>query len=346
MENQPNNNQEQEVDLVPVFVWISNGFKNLFSAIGGFFKGIAHFLILFLIFIKNNIILLGALCILGGGLGMYTSRESKKNFTAQLRVQPNFESAGQLISNLEYYNSLVDQEDFKTLGKELNISIEEAGHLKSFEIEADFNDTELLKEYDYMARRADTVALENYTFEGFKQAKRAIDYQFYKVEIVSKDRAALEKSASVAVQVEDNPLIKAQRLASRETTAYNIDNMEYQLQEIDSLMVAFQVSLKNKDSNGSQGTSVFVNGQNKTEVFKELFDEKSRTFFNLENEREKKYSYENTVNIVSYFIKKGVIEKKHLTLTYALVFFGLGLLIALIPLVLRFLNNYQKEAIK
>ncbi|WP_213521071.1 hypothetical protein [Nonlabens sp.] len=346
MDNQPNNNQEQEVDLVPVFVWISNGFKNLFSAISGFFKGIAHFLILFLIFIKNNIILLGILLVIGGGLGMYTSRESKKNFTAQLRVQPNFESAGQLISNLEYYNSLVDQEDFTTLGKELNISTAEASQLKSFEIEADFNDTELLKEYDYMARRADTIALENYTFEGFKEAKRAIDYQFYKVEIVSEERAALEKAASAAVQVEDNPLIKAQRLASKETTAFNLSNMEYQLHELDSLIKAFQVSIKNTDSNTSQATSVFVNGQNKTEVFKELFDEKSRIFFNLENEREKKYSYENTVNIVSYFVKKGVIEKKHLTLTYALIFFGLGLLIALIPVVLRFLNNYQKGVFK
>jgi hypothetical protein len=346
MDNQPNNNQEQEVDLVPVFVWISNGFKNLFSAIGGFFKGIAHFLILFLIFIKNNIILLGVLCILGGGLGMYTSKENKKNFTAQLRVQPNFESAGQLISNLKYYKSLVEQEDFKTLGKELNISIEEASQLKSFKIEADFNDTELLKEYDYMARRADTIALENYTFEGFKQAKRAIDYQFYKVEIVSEDRAALEKAASVAVQVEDNPLIKAKRLASKETTAFNIRNMEYQLQEIDSLIRAFQGSIKNTDSNAYQGTSVFVNGQNKTDVFRDFFNEKSTTLLNLEIEREKKYSYENTANIVSYYIKKGVIEKKHLTLTYALVFFGLGLLIALVPLVLRFLNNYQKEAIK
>jgi len=122
--------------------------------------------------------------------------------------------------------------------------------------------------------------------------------------------------------------------------------MEYQLQEIDSLIRAFQVSIKNTDSNAPQGTSVFVNGQNKTDVFRDFFNEKSTTLLNLEIEREKKYSFENTVNIVSYFIKKGVIEKKHLTLTYALVFFGLGLLIALVPLVLRFLNNYQKEAIK
>lgn len=343
MNNQPDQNQEQEVDLVPVFVWISNGFKNIFKAIGNVFKALAHFIILFLIFIKNNIILLGVLLVLGAALGMYLSRESKKNFTAQLRVQPNFESAGQLISNLEFYNSLVDQKDFKTLGKELQISTEEASSFKSFDIEADYNDTELLKEYDYMARRADTIALENYTFEGFKQAKRAIDYKFYRVEIISKDRAALEKAAANAIEVKDNPLIKAQRRSSIETTDFNLVRMEYQLQEIDSLLSAFQSAIKDKDSNLSKGTNIFVNGQNRSISFTELYEQKAQALYNLETIREKKYSYENTVNIVSYFVKKGTIEKKHLTVTYALVFLGLGLLLALIPLVFKFLNNYQNK---
>ncbi|WP_298953463.1 hypothetical protein [uncultured Nonlabens sp.] len=343
MDNQPINNQEQEVDLVPVFVWISNGFKNLFNAIGGFFKGLGHFLILFLIFIKNNIILLGILFVLGAGLGNYLSRQSKKNFTAQLRVQPNFKSAGQLISNVEYYNSLIEEEDFTTLGEELNLTIDEASTLVSFEITADYNDTELLEEYDYMARSADTIALENYTFEGFKLAKRDIDYQFYKIEIAAKSKTALEKAAVPAIEVEDNPLIKAQRIAGRETTAFNISKMEYQLTEIDSLISAYQIAIKDKESSLSRGTNVFVNGENKSATFKNLFTEKAEILISLETEREKKYGYENTVNLVSYFIKKGVIVNKHFTVTFAFVFFGLGLLIALIPLVLKFLNAYQKE---
>ena len=343
MNNQPDQNQEQEVDLVPVFVWISNGFKNLFNGIGNIFKGIAHFLVLFLIFIKNNIILLVALFIIGAALGMYLSRESKKNFTAQLRVQPNFESSSQLISNVEYYNSLVDQEDYETLGKQLNISTEEAKTFVSFEIEPDYNDTELLKEYDYMARRADTIALENYTFEGFKEAKRDIDYQFYRVSVTSKNRAALEKAASGIVKVEDNPLIKAQRMASIETTDFNIAKREYQLKEIDSLISAYQTAIKDKDSDLSNGTNVFVNGQNGMVNFETLFEEKTNILYLLETEREKKYEFKNTVNIVSYFIKKGTIEEKHLTVTFALVFFGFGLLVALIPIIWRFLNTYQKK---
>jgi hypothetical protein len=341
MDNQPNNNQEKEVDLVPVFVWISNGFKNLFKAIEGFFKGIAHFLVLTLIFIKNNVILLGIFFIAGGVLGNYFSRESKKTFTAQLRVQPNFQSAAQLISNLEYYNSLVYQEDFLALADELGITAPEAEQLKSFEIKADFNDTELLKEYDGFARSSDTMALENFTFEGFKAAKRDIDYEYYTVQISGNDKKALGKAATYAVQVEDNPVIKGLRLSSIETNTFNIKSLEYQLTEIDSLVHAFQTAIKSTDSQSQASTNVYMGDQRNTNTFSDLFNQKAATLYRLKEAREDKYSFDNTVNISSYFVKQGTIEKQYLTMKGAFIFLGFGLLFALTPVVLRFLKSYK-----
>ncbi|GAK92455.1 hypothetical protein JCM19298_2943 [Nonlabens ulvanivorans] len=46
---------------------------------------------------------------------------------------------------------------------------------------------------------------------------------------------------------------------------------------------------------------------------------------------------------MSQYIKKGVIEKKHYRLKGAFIGLGFGLLIALFPLVWRFLKNYEKE---
>jgi hypothetical protein len=341
MDNQPNNNQEQEVDLVPVFVWISNGFKNLFKAIGSFFIGIAHFFVLTLIFIKSHVILLGIFFLLGGGLGNYLSRESKKTFTAQLRVQPNFQSAAQLISNLEHYNSLVYQEDFLNLAKELGINASEAEKLKSFGIKPDFSDTELLMEYDTFARSSDTMALENFTFEGFKAAKRDIDYEYYTVQISGTDKKALGKAATYATQVEDNPVIKGLRLSSIETNTFNIKSLEYQLTEIDSLFNAYQMAIKSTDSQSQASTNVYMSGQRNSNAFNDLFNQKASTLYKLKEAREDKYSFDNTVNISSYFVKQGTIEKQYLTMKGAFIFLGLGLLIALIPIVLRFLKSYK-----
>lgn len=63
------------------------------------------------------------------------------------------------------------------------------------------------------------------------------------------------------------------------------------------------------------------------------------TFF--ENDKVEKNSYKNRVNIISYFIKKGSIKKKHFTITIALIFLGFGLIIALILHSWRFQNNYK-----
>jgi hypothetical protein len=341
MDNQPNNNQEQEVDLAPVFVWISNGFKNLFKAIGSFFIGMAHFFVLTLIFIKSHVIFLGILFLLGGVLGNYFSRESKKTFTAQLRVQPNFQSAAQLISNLEYYNSLVYQEDFLTLAQELGINASGAEKLKSFGIKPDFNDTELLMEYDTFARSSDTMALENFTFEGFKAAKRDIDYEYYTVQISGTDKKALGKAATNAIQVEDNPVIKGLRLSSMETNTFNLKSLEYQLTEIDSLFHAFQIAIKSTDSKSNTSTNVYMGDQRNTKAFSDLFDQKASVLYKLKEAREDKYSFDNTVNISSYFVKQGTIEKQYLTMKGAFILFGLGLLFALVPAVLRFLKSYK-----
>ena len=75
-QNDPQNREEQEVDLVPVFVWIGDGIKGFFRAIGNFFKAIGHAFILFLIFLQKNIILIGAFVVLGIVLGYYMESAS------------------------------------------------------------------------------------------------------------------------------------------------------------------------------------------------------------------------------------------------------------------------------
>ena len=163
-QNENQKQEEQEVDLVPVFVWIGDGIKGFFRAIGNFFKAIGHAIILFLIFLQKNIILVGLFILVGIGLGYYFDSAGKSNYTAQLRVQPNFNSSSQLISNIKYYNSLTGEGDYDRLANALGLSVEEAKKLKSFSIEESYNDTELLAEYDRLARDSDTMALDNFNF--------------------------------------------------------------------------------------------------------------------------------------------------------------------------------------
>ena len=51
--------QDGEVDLGSLFKIIGKGFRNLFNAIGGFFRTLGHFIVLCLLFLRNNALKLG-----------------------------------------------------------------------------------------------------------------------------------------------------------------------------------------------------------------------------------------------------------------------------------------------
>jgi hypothetical protein len=63
----------------------------------------------------------------------------------------------------------------------------------------------------------------------------------------------------------------------------------------------------------------------------------------LEDLREDKYGSENTVNIVSQYIVQGSIKKEHTKLKLLIIFFVLGLLVAVAPSSWNFLKNYPRS---
>lgn len=337
-----NNREEQEVDLVPVFVWISNGFKNFFNAIGAFFKAIGHGLILFLVFLQRNIILIGAFVLVGIALGFYFDSNTKSNYSAQLRVEPNFNSSSQLISNINYYDALTSEGDYSRLAKELGLTVEEAQQIKGLSIEESYNDTELLEEYDRLAREADTMALDNFTFEGFKEAKREMDYQFYEIIAKANNRDVLEKAIPKIIEVKENSGIKAARLSYLENTEFNVSTKKYELTEIDSLLAAYQKMISTNQSS-SGNTNLFVGDQRSSDNLSNLFYQKQNLLEDLQELIEDKYGAENTVNIVSEYVVKGSVKKEYTKLKWVLIFFVLGVLVAFIPTAWRFLKSYPTK---
>jgi hypothetical protein len=344
MEQQHNNNnrEEQEVDLVPVFVWISKGFKNFFNGIGSFFKAIGHGILLFLAFIQANIILIGVFVIVGLALGFYLDSDSKSNYSAQLRVAPNFKSATQLISNINFYNSLADEQDYGRLAKELELSTDQAQQIKSFSIESSYNDTELLEEYDGLARSVDTMALKDFTFKGFKNAKREIDYEFYEITVKAQTRSVLEIIIPSVINVTETPGIKARRLASRETIEFNMESIIYQLEELDSLIVSYQKMIQSQTYSGGN-TNLYLGDSQSSDNLINLFYRKQSLLGILESLRDNKYGSENTVNIVSQYIVQGSIKKEHTKLKLLIIFFVLGLLVAAASSSWKFLKNYPRS---
>lgn len=82
------NSQDQEIDLGQVF-----------KKIGSFFQSIVDSLFDAILFVKNNIIILSILFVVGAGLGYYFDKTSK-SYTNEIIVTPNFGSIDYLYSKV------------------------------------------------------------------------------------------------------------------------------------------------------------------------------------------------------------------------------------------------------
>ena len=120
-ESSKSNNEEEEVDLGSLFVIIGKGFSNFFNFIGNIFKGIFHFLITILIFLRENILKIGIAGFIGLIAGFFLEVKTPKKFESEMLLKPNFESTRQLYNNVNYYNDLVKQKDTVSLQKIFNL---------------------------------------------------------------------------------------------------------------------------------------------------------------------------------------------------------------------------------
>jgi len=146
-QNTSSNNQsnEEEIDLGQLFTLIGKGFSNLFNFIGSILTSVFNGLIALIIFVKKNFVNIILGIVIGAASGyIYKKFYKVPTFESSMTVQPNFGSTIQLYKNIDYYQSLVRQQDFERLATSLNISIEESKEISGFEVEPYSNSNETL----------------------------------------------------------------------------------------------------------------------------------------------------------------------------------------------------------
>lgn len=97
--NQPNNQEDQEIDL-----------SQIFQKIGKLFDWINTFLFKCIQFFVKNAIVILILLVIGVGLGFYLD-VTKKTYDHQIIVTPNFESTDYLYSKIDLIESKIKERD-------------------------------------------------------------------------------------------------------------------------------------------------------------------------------------------------------------------------------------------
>lgn len=341
-ESQP----KEEIELGSLFIIIGKGFSNLFNFIASLFKGLYHLIILFLLFIKANIIKLSLAALIGGTIGTFFELNKTQTFGADMQVQPNFKSSRLLYNNVNYYNDLVKQKDTVTLAETFNLSIANAASLKKFEIYPIKNGNDLLTSYDDLILSVDTLTAKSYSFETFKNTFTDFDYRVHNIHVKATKNDVFSKLDQVIISsVVNNKFFNKVKTLTNENLNRTDSLLRQNLTQIDSLRRVYMTVLIEESKKVNSGTNIDLGGTKRTTKELELFQTNRIINKDLKEISKDKSEKSEVLNIISNFQPIGY-EIKGIDENYGLQAALLGIALMFLFLLLKqldtYLNNYKK----
>ena len=336
-------NNEEEVDLGSLFVIIGKGFSNFFNFIGNIFKGIFHFLITILIFLRENILKIGIAGFIGLIAGFFLEVKTPKKFESEMLLKPNFESTRQLYNNVNYYNDLVKQKDTVALQKIFNLDKKTAASLEEFEIEPIITNRDIINAYDNLIESVDTLTIKSYVYEAFENSFTIYDYEVHKLNVTAKENDVFNKLGDVIISsVVNNNYFKRLKKLTNENLNRTDSLYRQNLTQIDSLRKVYMEVMIEEAKKTTAGTNIDLGGKNKTTKELELFTTNKVINQDLKNIASQKATEYEVINVLSSFQPIGT-EIKGVTKNYAFLLAILGVGFMILVLLLRQLNAYLEN---
>ncbi|KZS41460.1 hypothetical protein AWE51_22420 [Aquimarina aggregata] len=341
-------NTSEEIDLGQLFKLIGNTIDKFFRFLGNIFKGIFHFLILFLQFLQKHFLKFTVALVIGVLVGGYWDHSSDDVYRSSMIVEPNFNSVQQLYNNIEFYNELAEGEEFQALEEALNIDNTLAKTLKKFTIESFSDQTQKIKQFSEFIQGLDTISQKMVNYDDYLKNFNNINAKFHKITIEAKDPKVAKKCQSILLRsIENNQYFRLQKEINEVNLALQDSIVARQLTEIDSLQ-KFYRKIKTLEAGKPEGnTSInLAEGDSKATPEIELLSQIKLLKNELVLLNNKKANTQSTINIISAFPNKGVLindffKKKMVLLPILLV--GVVFVFLILLSINSFLKNYNPK---
>ena len=187
-EDKKKENQDYEIDLGQLFSKMGSSIGDLFTSLFNMMKFLFLQFVIFSLFIKKNLIKLAIGSVIGlvlaGTLQHFTNKED--TFETSMTLSPNFGSTLQLYKSVEMFQSLIDLKNYNVLAQKLNISIEDAESLISFEVEPYLSNIEKVKVYQNFLALADSITETKFPFDDYFENVSVVDYNYHIITVSSK----------------------------------------------------------------------------------------------------------------------------------------------------------------
>lgn len=306
-----NTNESEEIDLGVLFNSIGRGTSRLFHAIGSAIQFVLNALLALAIFVRQRIAYFALASITGLIGGIFLENTFPVKYIATATIEPHFDSARQLYSNIEYLNDLATQKDSVQLASFFDISLSKAAALQSLEISPFVTKTSLLKEYNNYTMGLDSLVA---TEMSYNQYVKQIDDFERKIHLLKIESTEQDLFSSLL-----SPLI-----ASVSDVAYFRDRQSTQLANLELMDSITQVSIVQTDSllslfeevriveankAFSNGTNLYMTESSEDNAEIALLNRKITLSKELEEIRLAKLKAQRVIDVVAAFPKVGYLDK-------------------------------------
>ena len=300
----------EEIDLGVLFNAIGKGISNLFSAIGKAILFVLNTLLTLAVFVRKRIVYFALACAIGLVLGVVAEKIFPKKYTATATVEPHFDSARQLYSNISYLNDLADQQDSLQLASFFGISPADANAITEIEITPFVTETRLLQEYNDYVMGLDSLVATEMAFGDYVKQLDDFDRKIHVIKAVSKKQDIFQHLLDPIVgSVADVAYFKDQQATRLENLELSDSITQISITQTDSLLSLFEeVRMVEANKEFSNGTNLYMSekAEDNTEI--SLLNRKITLSKDLEDIRLAKLKARKVVDVIAAFPEVGFLE--------------------------------------
>lgn len=306
----PKKNDNEEIDLGVLFNSIGRGISKLFSAVVSVIMFLLTTILAAAIFVRKRIVYFAVACGIGLLVGVFMEQFSSPTYIATATVEPHFDSARQLYSNVAYLNDLAAQKDTIQLGAFLGISQGEAATLTSIEIAPFLTETTLLLEYNNYVSELDSLVAKEITFSDYVDQIDDFDRKIHTLTIKSLKQDVFESLLDPLLKsVSEVRYFKDQQATQLKNLEFNDSITQVSIVQTDSLLSLFEnIRMIEAKKQFSNGTNLYMSEKatDNTEIL--LLNRKIMLSDKLEEIRTAKLKAKNVVDVIAAFPKVGYLE--------------------------------------
>jgi len=253
----PEQTNSEEVDLGQLFKLIGNGFNNLFYFIGSIFKGIFSVFIYALKVIIDNYKVIGIAMIVAAVLGYVLEKNQRDIYFSQMLVKPYFDSKYQLVTNINYYNALIGENDYEKLMEIFSIDSLAANEIIGFEINpGPETENDRILQYERFIKSVDSTRAMEISFNDYIENRSIYAGDFFEISVKSYKKDIF-KSLEEGLNSTFENTYSVKKMKKRDSIiSLNKQRILRSLENVDSLkLVYIKVMQDEINSGGSTLTS-------------------------------------------------------------------------------------------